>query len=102
MLDVYKDFVENELAVPVISVQKRNGEFAGARALILLKPLWLMESLRRNIAQLKDFAKVLRLLLDKDKVKIYLADFMGRIFRLIGAIIMVHGDDRGLLPPRSS
>ena len=107
MLDVYKDFVENELAVPVISGTKTEREkFAGALRTYTIEALMadgkaLQAGTSHNLGQ--HFAKVFEItFLDKDKqLKYAWQTSWGVSTRLIGAIIMVHGDDRGLkLPPR--
>jgi prolyl-tRNA synthetase len=107
MLDVYKDFVENELAVPVISGTKSEREkFAGALRTYTIEALMadgkaLQAGTSHNLGQ--HFAKVFEItFLDKDKqLKYAWQTSWGVSTRLIGAMIMVHGDDRGLkLPPR--
>lgn len=107
MLDVYKDFVENELAVPVISGAKTEREkFAGALRTYTIEALMadgkaLQAGTSHNLGQ--HFAKGFEItFLDKDKqLKYAWQTSWGVSTRLIGAIIMVHGDDRGLkLPPR--
>ncbi|MDO9536499.1 MAG: proline--tRNA ligase [Bacillota bacterium] len=107
MLGVYKDFVENELAVPVISGLKTEKEkFAGALRTYSIEALMadgkaLQAGTSHNLGQ--HFAKVFDIqFLDKDKqLKFAWQTSWGVSTRLIGAVIMVHGDDRGLrLPPQ--
>jgi prolyl-tRNA synthetase len=107
MLDVYKDFVENELAVPVISgIKTEREKFAGALRTYTIEALMadgkaLQAGTSHNLGQ--HFAKVFEItFLDKDKqLKYAWQTSWGVSTRLIGAMIMVHGDDRGLkLPPR--
>jgi prolyl-tRNA synthetase len=107
MLGVYKDFVENELAVPVVSGLKTEKEkFAGALRTYSIEALMadgkaLQAGTSHNLGQ--HFAKVFDIqFLDKDKqLKYGWQTSWGVSTRLIGAVIMVHGDDRGLrLPPQ--
>ena len=107
MLGVYKDFVENELAVPVISGLKTEREkFAGALYTYTIEALMadgkaLQAGTSHNLGQ--HFSKVFNIqFLDKDKqLKYAWQTSWGVSTRLIGAVIMVHGDDRGLkLPPQ--
>jgi prolyl-tRNA synthetase len=107
MLGVYKDFVESELAVPVISGLKTEREkFAGALHTYTIEALMadgraLQAGTSHNLGQ--HFSKVFEIqYLDKDKqLKYAWQTSWGVSTRLIGALIMVHGDDRGLrLPPQ--
>lgn len=107
MLGVYKDFVENELAIPVISGLKTEREkFAGALYTYTIEALMadgkaLQAGTSHNLGQ--HFSKVFNIqFLDKDKqLKYAWQTSWGVSTRLIGAVIMVHGDDRGLkLPPQ--
>jgi prolyl-tRNA synthetase len=107
MLDVYKDFVENELAVPVISgIKTEREKFAGALRTYTIEALMadgkaLQAGTSHNLGQ--HFAKGFEItFLDKDKqLKYAWQTSWGVSTRLIGAMIMVHGDDRGLkIPPR--
>jgi len=107
MLGVYKEFVESELAIPVVSGLKTEREkFAGALRTYTIEALMadgkaLQAGTSHNLGQ--HFSKVFDIqFLDKDKqLKYAWQTSWGVSTRLIGAIIMVHGDDRGLkLPPR--
>jgi prolyl-tRNA synthetase len=107
MLGVYKDFVESELAIPVISGLKTEREkFAGALHTYTIEALMadgraLQAGTSHNLGQ--HFSRVFDIqYLDKDKqLKYAWQTSWGVSTRLIGAIIMVHGDDRGLrLPPQ--
>lgn len=107
MLGVYKDFVESELAVPVISGLKTEREkFAGALHTYTIEALMadgraLQAGTSHNLGQ--HFSRVFDIqYLDKDKqLKYAWQTSWGVSTRLIGALIMVHGDDRGLrLPPQ--
>lgn len=107
MLGVYKDFVETELAIPVISGLKTEREkFAGALKTYTIEALMadgkaLQAGTSHNLGQ--HFSKVFDIQFsDTDKqLKYAWQTSWGVSTRLIGAVIMVHGDDRGLkLPPQ--
>ncbi|NLX86215.1 MAG: proline--tRNA ligase [Clostridiales bacterium] len=107
ILDIYKDFAENTLAIPVLTGQKSQKEkFAGALRTYTMEALMLdgkalQAGTSHNLGQ--HFAKVFDIqYLDKDgQLKYVWSTSWGVSTRLIGGIIMVHGDDRGLvLPPR--
>jgi prolyl-tRNA synthetase len=107
MLDVYRDFVENDMAVPVITGQKtENEKFAGALCTYSIEALMsdckaLQAGTSHNFGQ--HFARVFDITyLDSDgELKYVWQTSWGVSTRLIGAVIMVHGDDRGLvLPPK--
>lgn len=107
MLGVYKDLLENELAVPVIPGQKTEREkFAGALRTYTIEALMadgkaLQAGTSHNLGQ--HFAKVFEIKFQDrdDELKYAWTTSWGVSTRLIGALIMVHGDDRGLkLPPR--
>lgn len=106
MLNVYADLCEKILAIPVIKGQKTEKEkFAGAEA------TYTIESLMHDGKALQSgtshyfgdgFAKAFGIqYLDRNgKLQHVYQTSWGVTTRLIGAIIMVHGDDRGLvLPP---
>ncbi len=107
MLDVYADFAENVMAVPVIKGRKTPGErFAGAIETLCIeammqdgKALQMGTShyLGQNFAKSSDVT-----FLNKDGQREYVyATSWGVSTRLIGALIMTHSDDNGLvLPPK--
>ena len=106
MLNVYADFVENVLAIPVIKGQKTEKEkFAGAVATYTIEALMhdgkaLQSGTSHNFGD--GFAKAFGIqYTDKDNSLKYVHQTSwGMTTRLIGAIIMTHGDDNGLvLPP---
>ncbi len=106
MLDVYADFCEQVLAIPVIKGQKTEKEkFAGAEATYTIEALMhdgkaLQSGTSHNFGD--GFAKAFDIqYTDKEnKLQYVHQTSWGMTTRLIGAIIMVHGDDRGLvLPP---
>jgi prolyl-tRNA synthetase len=107
MLGVYTEFVENFLAIPVIKGQKTPSEkFAGAVSTYSIEALMkdgkaLQAGTSHYLGQ--NFAKGFDIqFLDKDNTRKYVyTTSWGITTRLIGALIMVHGDDRGLaLPPK--
>ncbi len=107
MLNIYASFCEEILAIPVIKGQKTEKEkFAGAKATYTIESLMhdgkaLQSGTSHNFGD--GFAKAFGIqYLDKDnQLKYAHQTSWGMSTRLIGAIIMVHGDDSGLvLPPR--
>ena len=107
MLNVYADFCEEVLAIPVIKGQKTDKEkFAGAEATYTIESLMhdgkaLQSGTSHNFGD--GFAKAFDIqFTDKDNTLKYVHQTSwGMTTRMIGALIMVHGDDNGLvLPPR--
>lgn len=106
MLGVYKEFAENCLAIPVICGRKTEKEkFAGAVATFGMEAMMKDgKSLQAGTSHYlgQNFAKAFDIkFLDKDGAQKYgYTTSWGVSTRLIGAIIMAHGDQRGLvLPP---
>ncbi len=107
MLNVYKEFAENVLAIPVITGKKTEKEkFAGAVATYGMEAMMLDgKSLQAGTSHYlgQNFAKAFNMqFLDKDGVRKYgYSTSWGTSTRMIGAVIMAHGDERGLvLPPK--
>lgn len=107
MLNLYADFCEEVLAIPVIKGQKTDKEkFAGAEATYTIESLMhdgkaLQSGTSHNFGD--GFAKAFDIqFTDKDNTLNYVHQTSwGVSTRIIGALIMVHGDDNGLvLPPR--
>jgi prolyl-tRNA synthetase len=107
MLGVYKDFAEHELAMPVIDGEKTESEkFAGADRTYSIEALMrdgraLQAGTSHNLGQ--NFAKVFDIKFQaRDKsVQFVHGTSWGVSTRMIGGVIMTHGDDGGLiLPPR--
>ncbi len=107
MLDVYTDFAMREAAIPVIPGRKSDAEkFAGADITYALEAMMadgkaLQFCTSHNLGQ--NFAKAFEIrYLDKTGVLQHCwTTSWGLSTRTVGAIIMVHGDDQGLiLPPR--
>ena len=106
MLEVYKDFAEQCLAIPVFTGKKTEKEkFAGAKATYGMEAMMLDgKSLQAGTSHYlgQNFAKAFDMkFLDKDgALKYGYSTSWGVSTRLIGALIMAHGDQRGLvLPP---
>jgi len=107
MLEIYRDFVENDLAVPVIAGRKSESEkFAGAVATYTIESLMpdgqalqtaTSHFLGQNFAQAFDIT-----FQDLDGVrKPVWTTSWGLSTRSVGAVILTHGDDAGLiLPPK--
>ncbi len=107
MLNVYKTFAEETLAIPVFTGRKTEKEkFAGAVATFGMEAMMLDgKSLQAGTSHYlgQNFSKAFDIkYLDKDgKLKYGYTTSWGTSTRMIGAIIMAHGDQRGLvLPPR--
>ena len=107
MLNLYADFCEEVLAIPVVRGRKTDKEkFAGAEATYTIEALMhdgkaLQSGTSHNFGN--GFAKAFGIqFTDKDnKLKYVHQTSWGMTTRLIGAVIMVHGDNRGLvLPPK--
>ncbi len=107
MLHLYADFCEEFLAIPVVRGRKTDKEkFAGAEATYTIEALMhdgkaLQSGTSHNFGD--GFAKAFGIqYTDKDNTLKYVHQTSwGMTTRLIGALIMVHGDDSGLvLPPR--
>jgi prolyl-tRNA synthetase len=107
MVDVYTDFAWNEAAIPVIPGRKSEAEkFAGADITYALEAMMgdgkaLQFCTSHNLGQ--NFAKAFEIqYLDKTGVLQFCwTTSWGLSTRVVGAIIMVHGDDQGLIfPPR--
>ncbi len=107
MLNVYADFCAEDLAIPTIKGQKTDKEkFAGAVATYTIEALMhdgraLQSGTSHDFGS--DFAEAYDITFtDRDnKLKHVYQTSWGLSTRIIGALIMVHGDDSGLvLPPR--
>ena len=109
MLEVYREFAQNVLAIPVICGRKSEKEkFAGAQATYTIEAMMqdgkaLQMGTSHNLSD--HFAKAYDIkYLSKDgKLEHCFTTSWGTSTRMIGGLIMVHGDDRGLvLPPRAA
>ena len=107
ILEIYRKMAEEELAMPVIAGRKSDSEkFAGADA------TWTIEAMMGNKWALQagtshflgqHFAKVfnIQFLDETNQLQMVWQTSWAVTTRLVGALVMVHGDDQGLrLPPR--
>ena len=107
ILALYKEFLETELAMPVLAGRKTESEkFAGAAHTYSVEALMgdgraLQTGTSHNLGQ--NFSKVFDITFqarDKSVQHVWQTSW-GMTTRLIGGVIMMHGDDSGLiLPPR--
>lgn len=109
ILDIYKNLIEQYLALPTLSGFKTDKEkFVGAKYTTCLESVMadgkaLQMATSHHLGQ--NFSKPFEIkFLNKDTVEQYVwQTSWGISWRVIGAIIMVHGDDKGLiLPPKIS
>ncbi len=107
ILNIYKDLMEDYLAIPVLIGKKTESEkFAGALHTTAVEALMpdgrvLQMGTSHNLGQ--NFAKVfdIKFIGEDEKEHYVWQTSWGISTRLIGALVMVHGDDRGLvLPPK--
>lgn len=107
ILDIYRDFAENTMAMPVFYGQKSEKEkFAGARATYAIEAMMqdgkaLQAGTTHNFGT--NFSEAYEIMfLDKDGTRKHVHETSwGVSTRFIGGLVMTHGDDRGLkLPPR--
>ena len=107
MLDVYEDFVENWMALPVIKgVKTANERFAGAVDTYCIEALMqdgkaLQAGTSHFLGQNFSKAFDVKYLSRENKQEYVWATSWGTSTRLIGALVMAHSDDEGLvLPPK--
>ncbi|PKN93372.1 MAG: proline--tRNA ligase [Chloroflexi bacterium HGW-Chloroflexi-6] len=107
MLDVYTDFAVNEAAVPVIKgIKSETEKFAGAVMSTTIEAMMqdtkaLQSGTSHYLGQ--NFAKAFEIQFtnQNNELEFCYTTSWGLSTRMIGAIIMTHGDDQGLmLPPR--
>ena len=107
ILDLYKDLCETELAIPVLSGRKSQREkFAGAQMTYAIEALMsdgkaLQMGTSHNLGQ--HFSKAFDIKFEdrSQKLQYVWQTSWGMTTRTVGALIMVHGDDSGLVfPPR--
>jgi len=107
MLNVYKDFFENYLAIPVEVGRKTEKEkFAGADFTLTIEAqmyngVALQSATSHYFGQRFSKAYDIKFLNKENKLEYAYQTSWGCTTRMIGALIMVHSDDYGLvLPPR--
>ncbi len=107
MLDVYADFAENFMAIPVLKgIKSENERFAGAVETFCIEALMqdgkaLQAGTSHFLGQ--NFAKAfdVKFASKEGKLEYVWATSWGVSTRLVGALIMAHSDDHGLvLPPK--
>jgi prolyl-tRNA synthetase len=107
MLDIYTDFAVNDAAIPVIPGKKSDAEkFAGADVTYSIEGMMgdgkaLQSATSHFLGQNFSQAFEVRYLDQSGQLQHCWTTSWGLSTRVIGAIIMVHGDDQGLvLPPK--
>lgn len=107
MLEVYREFAQNVLAIPVVVGQKSEKEkFAGAKATYTMEAMMqdgkaLQMGTSHNLSDHFSKAYDITYLSREGKLEHCFTTSWGTSTRMIGGVIMVHGDDRGLvLPPK--
>ncbi len=107
MLHVYKEFAETEMAMPVLAGRKSEAEkFPGAIASYSIEAMMgdkraLQAGTSHNFGQRFANAFGIQFLNKNNELEHVYQTSWGVSTRLIGALIMVHGDDQGLqMPPR--
>ncbi len=107
MLDVYSDFAENIMAVPVIKGRKTEGErFAGALETLSIEGMMqdgkaLQMGTSHYLGQNFSKGADVKFQNKEGQLEYVYATSWGVSTRLIGALIMTHSDDAGLvLPPK--
>ncbi|HLF72270.1 MAG TPA: proline--tRNA ligase [Dehalococcoidia bacterium] len=107
MLDVYTDFAMNEAALPVIPGRKSEADkFAGAQSTFSIEAMMgdgraLQSATSHNFGQNFSQAFDIKYLDKENQLQHCWTTSWGLSTRMIGAIVMAHGDDQGLvLPPR--
>lgn len=107
MIDVYRDFAERYMAMPVLVGKKtENEKFAGAVDTFTIEAMMgdkraLQSGTSHYLGQ--NFAKAFDVTFqnENNELEYVYASSWGVSTRLVGALIMCHGDDKGLiLPPR--
>ena len=105
ILQDYRDVIENYLAIPVlVGVKTESEKFAGALYTTTLEAMMpdgkaLQMGTSHNLGQ--NFAKVfdIKFIGEDEKEHYVWQTSWGISTRLIGAVVMVHGDDKGLVVP---
>jgi prolyl-tRNA synthetase len=107
ILDLYKDFAEKELAIPVVAGMKSESEkFAGASATYAIEALMSDgKALQMGTSHFlgQQFSKVFNIRFEdrSQQLQYVWQTSWGVSTRMVGALIMTHGDESGLrFPPR--
>lgn len=107
ILDLYRDFAEKDMAVPVVSgIKSEREKFAGAEETYAIEGLMADgRALQMGTSHFlgRHFSEVFNIRFEDRNQQLQFAwqTSWGASTRLVGALIMAHGDDSGLrLPPR--
>ena len=107
MLDVYADFAENFMAMPVIKGEKTKGErFPGAEKTLTIEAMMqdrkaLQSGTSHFLGQNFSRAQEIKFQSKEGREEFAWTTSWGLSTRMVGALIMSHGDDDGLvLPPK--
>jgi prolyl-tRNA synthetase len=107
MLDVYVDFAERDAAIPVVAGRKSESDkFAGAvNSYTIEAMMGDLKALQAGTSHFlgQNFAKAFEIqyLDENNELQYVWTTSWGVSTRMVGAVVMVHGDDQGLiLPPR--
>ncbi len=107
MLDVYADFAENDCAIPVVKGYKSDTErFAGAQMTTGIEAMMrdtkaLQSGTSHYFGQNFSTAFEIDFLNKDNELEFAYTTSWGMSTRMIGALIMVHGDDQGMkMPPK--
>jgi prolyl-tRNA synthetase len=107
MLEIYRDVAENIVGVPVYTGEKSPGErFAGATHTFSIEALMpdgraLQAATSHELGQNFSKAYDIKFAAEDQSVQHAWTTSWGMSWRMLGALIMVHGDDRGLrIPPK--
>ncbi len=107
ILEIYRDLSEDVLAIPVLIGKKTESEkFAGALYTLTLEAMMpdgkaLQMGTSHNLGENFSKAFDIRFIGEDEKEHYAWQTSWGITTRLIGALVMVHGDDKGLvLPPK--
>ena len=107
MLDIYADVAIHEAAIPVVKGRKSNIErFAGALRTYTIEAMMkdkraLQSATSHNLGQNFASAFDIQYLDENNEQKVCWTTSWGLSTRMVGAVVMAHGDDTGLrLPPR--
>ncbi len=107
ILDIYEELFNDFLAIPVIKgIKPASEKFAGAEKTYTLEALMpdgqaLQAGTSHNLGQNFSRAFNIKYLDEENQMKFPYGTSWGVSTRIIGALIMTHGDDRGLILPPS-
>jgi prolyl-tRNA synthetase len=105
MIEIYRQIIEDYLAIPVyVGIKTESEKFAGAVYTYTIEAMMgdkkaLQAGTSHNLGQ--NFAKAfdVKFLNEKNELEYVYATSWGISTRLVGAVVMTHGDDKGLIIP---